>query len=330
MEGRLFNTGVVKSDTSISEDLKRSLREAVRPLEDVPEKQKDYHRGSDRKVVDLVHPVGQGEVFSLPPKDQATIFDYIYNDPEIDAGSRWRLGRFRDLQPFSRKFQWMPCDVEFTQDGGCHIVSYINSLHPNEYRPLCGVRGGALNTTSYERVEFHDHSDPEPKAETEEVESEELYDRYEEWESFAQKGLQVIFKLANIELAPEKPDYEGGIWHVEGQMHICATTLCYYDSENITENNLSFRQRAETDPNNILYPQGRHEFLYKVFGFGPDIDSNGETHITQHLGSVSTHEGRLLAFPNILQHRVSPFSLADRSKPGLRKILALFLVLIFT
>ncbi|THC95070.1 hypothetical protein EYZ11_005465 [Aspergillus tanneri] len=139
---------------------------------------------------------------------------------------------------------------------------------------------------------------------------------------FAQKGLQVIFKLANIELAPEKPDYEGGIWHVEGQMneHICATTLCYYDSENITENNLSFRQRAETDPNNILYPQGRHEFLYKVFGFGPDIDSNGETHITQHLGSVSTHEGRLLAFPNILQHRVSPFSLADRSKPGLLEL----------
>lgn len=37
-------------------------------------------------------------------------------------------------------------------------------------------------------------------------------------------------------------------------------------------------------------------------------------------------EGRLLTFPNIVQHRVSPFSLADKSKPGHRKILALFLV----
>lgn len=37
-------------------------------------------------------------------------------------------------------------------------------------------------------------------------------------------------------------------------------------------------------------------------------------------------EDRLLTFPNILQHRVSPFSLTDRSKPGHRKILALFLV----
>lgn len=39
-----------------------------------------------------------------------------------------------------------------------------------------------------------------------------------------------------------------------------------------------------------------------------------------------TQEGRLIAFPNVLQHRVQPFSLQDRSRPGHRKILALFLV----
>ena len=32
------------------------------------------------------------------------------------------------------------------------------------------------------------------------------------------RGLQVIVKLANIELTPEKPSYEGGTWHVEGQL----------------------------------------------------------------------------------------------------------------
>lgn len=48
--------------------------------------------------------------------------------------------------------------------------------------------------------------------------------------------------------------------------------------------------------------------------------------VTQELGSVITKEGRLLTFPNILQHRVSPFSLADRSMPGHRKILALLSV----
>jgi hypothetical protein len=31
-------------------------------------------------------------------------------------------------------------------------------------------------------------------------------------------GIQVIVKLANIHLTPEKPEYEGGTWHVEGQL----------------------------------------------------------------------------------------------------------------
>lgn len=76
----------------------------------------------------------------------------------------------------------------------------------------------------------------------------------------------------------------------------------------------------------VQYEQGRHEFLQPIFGFGPEVSGSNDANITQNLGSVSTHEGRLLTFPNILQHRVSPFSLADRSKPGHRKILALFLV----
>jgi hypothetical protein len=41
---------------------------------------------------------------------------------------------------------------------------------------------------------------------------------------FAYRGLQVIVKLANIELTPEKPDYRGGVWHVEGQL--VSSTSC--------------------------------------------------------------------------------------------------------
>lgn len=35
---------------------------------------------------------------------------------------------------------------------------------------------------------------------------------------YGERGLQVIVKLASIHLTPEKPEYEGGTWHVEGQM----------------------------------------------------------------------------------------------------------------
>jgi len=41
---------------------------------------------------------------------------------------------------------------------------------------------------------------------------------------------------------------------------------------------------------------------------------------------VDMCEGRLLTFPNILQHQVQLFELKDRTKPGHRKILMLFLV----
>jgi hypothetical protein len=36
--------------------------------------------------------------------------------------------------------------------------------------------------------------------------------------TYGKRGLQVIVKLASIHLTPEKPEYEGGTWHVEGQM----------------------------------------------------------------------------------------------------------------
>lgn len=114
----------------------------------------------------------------------------------------------------------------------------------------------------------------------------------------------------------------------EQNERICASAIYYYDSENITESNVAFRQRADQELFNetIDYEEGRHEFLHEVFGFGPEVDGTDDTQITQDLGSVVCREGRLLTYPNILQHRVSPFSLADPSKPGHHKILALFLV----
>lgn len=68
------------------------------------------------------------------------------------------------------------------------------------------------------------------------------------------------------------------------------------------------------------YGQDDHEWLQVVFGC-----QNGESSV-QELGDVLTKEGRLITFPNILQHCVQPFRLADPTKPGHRKILALFLV----
>jgi hypothetical protein len=46
-------------------------------------------------------------------------------------------------------------------------------------------------------------------------------------EQYVDQGLQVIVKLANIHLTPEKPEYRGGTWHVEGQLVRCTSPTCH-------------------------------------------------------------------------------------------------------
>ena len=102
---------------------------------------------------------------------------------------------------------------------------------------------------------------------------------------------------------------------------IVATALYYYSSENITRSSLAFRQLSSAEAmGEIRYGQDVHDFLSDVFGC-----ENNEGSV-QEVGGVETREGRLLTFPNTLQHQVQPFELQDKTKPGHRKILALFLV----
>ena len=51
-----LDAAVIKSDIAISSELKDALRIGAALLEDVPERLRDWHPGSDGKVLDLVHP----------------------------------------------------------------------------------------------------------------------------------------------------------------------------------------------------------------------------------------------------------------------------------
>lgn len=139
------------------------------------------------------------------------------------------------------------------------------------------------------------------------------------------RQLQVIVKLANIQLTPDKPDYPGGSWHVEGQLneHIVVSSLLYYDQHNISPSYLAFRQNVDTRNETQDFPSyGQEEYAQ----FEDLMGIMNEEDASQELGQVLTKKGRLVVFPNVLHHRVPPFSLQDPSKPGHRKILAIFLV----
>ena len=134
-------------------------------------------------------------------------------------------------------------------------------------------------------------------------------------------------KLANIELMPEKLEYRGGVRHVEGQL-VCPrfAQIVYtkvYKNFPIERAHLrlAFRQQSDRDATDeVNYPQNEDEWLEEVFG------CSNQAAVVQVIDSIDARGGRVLTRLNILQHQVRPFKLADPTKPGRRKILALFLV----
>jgi len=78
------------------------------------------------------------------------------------------------------------------------------------------------------------------------------------------------------------------------------------------------------------------QVLYDMDRYGIQSDPQTRTPLKRHfrrgvpcaqeIGDVITKPDRCIAFPNLYQHQVQPFRLADPRKPGHRKILVFFLV----
>ncbi|RAH85962.1 hypothetical protein BO86DRAFT_137864 [Aspergillus japonicus CBS 114.51] len=174
-------------------------------------------------------------------------------------------------------------------------------------------------------------------------------------DTFRLQGLQIIVNMENIELTPDSRDYKGTDWHMEGQLneHIVAVAVFAYDIDNITEPRIAFRQNTKLDESFYRYreykEQGRKwpwhprllparrcgknphsdlNELAQILGFSSfDLDADNHTARTwQDKGAVSLSQGRVIAFPNLLEHRAEPFSLADSSRPGHYRTITLHLV----
>jgi hypothetical protein len=128
-----WDAQVVKSDSIIPSSLKNELRASAALLENVPEARKDWHPGSNGMVLDLVHPSlfpviygrtrilknsvvglddcvkrsGEGLTLGVPTPAEAQMFVELdpYVTPEVIMDN-----------PYSRKFQWLPCNIEFDGD----------------------------------------------------------------------------------------------------------------------------------------------------------------------------------------------------------------------
>ncbi|KAJ7086428.1 hypothetical protein B0H15DRAFT_349221 [Mycena belliarum] len=354
------------SDQLIFKEVEERLKNALEPLENVPEDQKDWHPGSNRQVLDLVHPslycVVYGRTHAyLPGKPRIASNFLPMHAPK--AEHRWTT------QWTSQKFCWLPSDFAVdAKDGSVRLVSpYINNINPMLHQPLYRVIEEViarfipmfervLGDTNREndRVPFSspdrlgqisciwgegEQPYPDDEPGTDEHEDEFMDTFYasfdktlpdaEEYKgalearlapvSLHGRTIQCIIKLASIHLSPEHPEYAGGSWHVEGMTNesIAASGIYYYDEDNITESKLEFRV-----PTGEPVYHGQDDIKCMQVLYGKDRDSV----CIQEIGAMVTKAGRALAWPNLFQHCVSPFKLVDPSKPGHRKILAIFLV----
>ncbi|KAJ5867720.1 hypothetical protein N7534_002273 [Penicillium rubens] len=154
-DGRLvvFNTssGVCKSDVAISSDMKSQLSNFVGLLSHQAIRQKPASA-----VVNLVDPSlfplvygrtrtlvgGQScgmdeDSWSSRSKEGSIVSEL----PQmVKGGSNWSAAGGRSI--WSSKFQWLPCEVEFTGPPGStdvRISSYINNLHPTNHEMYSAI-----------------------------------------------------------------------------------------------------------------------------------------------------------------------------------------------
>jgi len=237
----------------------------VSKLEDVPEADKDWHPNSNDLVLDLVHPSlyplvyrrtigapdfepievpkiagGHGRLFSsdfawlptdftiAPDSSSAKAQAYINNihpsNTSLVNAVEKIVASFVPL--FNRVLtdQLSGNDKDFSLRIPDHY-SYDESGRPN--------RGpDEANSDYWARYEQWDEAKPMILPETPDFKP---GSRLERTETYTINGstVQIIVKLANIQLTPEKSEYNGGSWHVEGMENerIVASGIYYYDEE---------------------------------------------------------------------------------------------------
>ncbi|CAK4080887.1 unnamed protein product [Aphanomyces euteiches] len=365
--------GVFTTDKLKQSTLHQAIRSAAVKLEEEARTRGDFHPGSNKQVLDIVHPSLYCAVNGRTQISQtvnALVGDEVLNWPKIGA------------YDISDKFQWLPTPVKVDDEGKASFGSYVNNIHPTDHAgmytaleslfstmlPLFERTLGSNDVVPNLRIKIRSWYDIMPLGRyesarakwaemtkdvpAEETKTEEFqarrndffanftdkdvvlnipqlpssFDYQQEYprRPLSGKNLQVIVKIASIELTPDNPKYAGGSWHVEGMTNesIAATGILYYDCENITTSKLAFRHVFDSQYiDSVGYEQDEHAAITGVYG----ITREGHENL-QVVGHVQAEVGRIVVFPNCLQHCVAPFELADPTKPGHRKIVCFFLV----
>ncbi|KAF8963906.1 hypothetical protein BDZ97DRAFT_1904719 [Flammula alnicola] len=246
------------------------------------------------------------------------------------------------------------------------FLSYINNLHPNlhhdTYKLLEVLLAGFIPLFEHTLTDLHRNNplvqripgpyrytiweEPEPPEHSDDEEGWITYEReMRQWAlnrplnlpdvpesgypgglekrrhvvTLRNRAVQVIVSVSEITLRPEGPDFPGTPWHVEGMRteRIVACGFHCLSAGNITDTSIDFRMA-------VTYPRG-----FSAGDTGATLRTwgirDGDS-CHQYVGDVPIRPGLNLVFPNIYQHRQTPFKLVDPSKAGCLKVIKFFLI----
>ncbi|KAJ2430598.1 hypothetical protein IWW41_003211 [Coemansia sp. RSA 2522] len=343
------------SDSLIDADITQELKRYVAVLENVLEKDRDYHPNTNNQVVNLVDPSLYPLIYArsrvLSPAAAVDLnmvgqFPGSFTQWVEDVEKVWKDEQGKSIFYFppagsgsskSEKFCWLPTEFRVHDEGAVTIESYINNLHPVKhaafyptiariFSKFVPMLEHVLTDVLFPRARrVRPNAEYWFKTEENEPEFDNAYYQFDD-DYWALRGhrLQAILKMSNIMLTPDQPEYNGGDWHVEAMANerIVATGIYYYDVENITESTLNFRESVKSfHTYNHRNENGvNHAYGLAVDEFGDDVS------LVQEVGDVQVKNGRCVVFPNTYQHQMSGFKLVDPTKPGHCKILTFFFI----
>ena len=227
-------------------------------------KRKDYHPGSKKQFLDIIHPSLYPYIHKRKPKNKLK--------PEIKRALFTKANLDMWQRPYeSSIYQWLPSIFHINNQGKCTIKSYINNLPESE-------------TLLYDLI-----------AELFEIvlpQFEKLFHK-----EIRSTDLQVITKIVKIDL---KNKIEGA-WHVEGMSHehiLATASITLHQTDNFSTS-ISFKRFFDPLQDDFGFSlQGNlPQDARAVLDF---INYNK----TDPIGTHQVKSGDVMVFPNSHIHKV--------------------------
>jgi hypothetical protein len=140
---------VVKSDTLVPPALKADIRSAFAQLLTDTADAPDWHPRSGNRVRNLVHPSLYPFIWgrsNFIPEEVVGVADAVEKWAGKGKTAPEPKTQFKDGLPegydknsgvpddcWSEKYQWLPANMAFQDDGIVGFTSYVNNLHPERY-----------------------------------------------------------------------------------------------------------------------------------------------------------------------------------------------------